>query len=1679
MAARWQLLIIIIAGWVWTSVWPARAEGPILLTDDQGEIPLGMHVDLLEDPTRQLDIAQVTSPEFAQKFSPSTEPIPNFSFSDSAHWARFELTHAANQPQQWLLELADPTLDSVTLYLPDETGSGYTVTQTGDLYPRSTRDVDHANFVFSIPFEPNQTKSIYLRIANSGAMALPLTLWSPAAFAQKDSQAMFGFGFFYGFIFIMVCYNLLICWLSRDNLYLFYVLAVIGLGLYFASLDGLAGQYLWPDMLWWGNISILLFIAVALVGTARVSIGFLDTKTNLPGIHRVLVGIQWLCVALFIPALFPAFYGVVGQALAFITIAISSLGMWTAIKVWRMGYQPARYFILAWFGLFFGAILVVFNRLGLLPINFITENGLRAGIFLLLLMLAMALIDRINLLRSAAETANVGLKESQSRFNQFIEAMPVGVALVDPGGTAHYLNQRTKEIFDQVDNSSSRVTGLMESTIFKVAGTDTPYSFRKLPFILALEGQSAYAADLELDLPDKRVPVEIWSQPVFNEKGDIIYAATAWQDITERRRTEVELKAYRESLEELVAERTNQLALINNQLQQDIHMREKTEEKLQEQFQFLNNIIESLADPFYVISVEDYRIEIANSAARKLSFGPAITCYQLTHKRDTPCTGADHPCPLQAVIDSRKPVVTEHVHTDNDGKSRIFEVRGFPVFNSRGDVVQMIEHVMDITERKQNEEQVRILSRAVEQSANSIVITDLSGSIEFVNPAFTAVTGYSAQEALGKNPRILKSEMNSPELYQELWQTIRQGDIWQGEMINCKKDGELYWETAIISPITDNAGQITHFLAVKEDISLRKEIEKATELHNQQLALINRAGAMFSSTLEIDEVIRIVLNEMHQILDIVSTSYWLITPDGAAIVCRQATGPGYEIVMGWQLALDVGLTGYAARTKYTLLIADAYQEELHYDEIDRKIGIELHSLLIIPVQIKNELLGVLNLGDTKIDRFTQQDKALIESIAAVAASAIKNAQLFRETQRQHKIADSMRKETQVALDKLQATQSQLVIQEKMASLGMLTAGIAHEIKNPLNFVTSFAQLTIELIQDLRQMLGRQKLLPDARLEINQLLADLEYNAASINDEGHRANGIVQSMLLHSRSGGRQPQYTDINYLLKEVLNLTLHSLRAKDSEFVFTINATYDDLLEPLPVLAQDISRVFVNLINNAYDASRQKYKLQGGKFQGTLNISTKNLKDYAEIRIKDNGVGISPDKQDDLFTPFFTTKPAGEGTGLGLSISYDIIVQEHQGEILVNSVPGEYTEFVISLPKVPPSTQDIIMKMLFVDDEPRLQPLIKQLFRKEVHAGEYELYFALNGLEALDVLQTNPHIDLLLTDLNMPRMNGLALLKKLQERKSTLNPALTTLVVSAYGDMENIRKAMNAGAFDFLLKPLDFDDFRTTVAKAISHVNNLKAILQREQEAQAALKKLNYELEDRIRQRTADLKRTNTDLNAFAHTVAHDLKNPLGVMAGQAGYVFDYYDELEKDEILETIQNLRSYAYKALRIIEDLMLLSGVRKLDVTRTSIDMAQVVYQSQQRLAQLIKQHEAHLTLPDQWPAAVGYGPWLEEVWVNYVSNALKYGGTPPIVELGAEVCDNEMICFWVKDNGKGIVVEDQEKLFTEFTRLHETEVEGYGLGLSIVKRIVEKLGGEVGLISQPGAGSKFYFTLPKA
>lgn len=295
-----------------------------------------------------------------------------------------------------------------------------------------------------------------------------------------------------------------------------------------------------------------------------------------------------------------------------------------------------------------------------------------------------------------------------------------------------------------------------------------------------------------------------------------------------------------------------------------------------------------------------------------------------------------------------------------------------------------------------SEEQRRILTRAVEQTADVVMITDKKGLMLYVNPALEHLTGYTKEELLGQKPTIFQSGHHEAEFYENLWRTILAGHVFKGDFVNRKKDQSLYYEEKTINPVKNEQGQITHFVSTGRDVTERKQVEQAVRQRSRELALLNRASKAFISTLDLNEVLINILEETRHLLKVTACSAWLIDPKTEAIICRQATHPHHKEICGWQLNPGQGIVGWVIQHQQSLIVPDVRLDQRHFKEIDEQTGLELRSILSVPLRVKRGVIGAIQTVDTTVNRFKTSDLRLLESLAGTAAIAIENAQLYEQ-----------------------------------------------------------------------------------------------------------------------------------------------------------------------------------------------------------------------------------------------------------------------------------------------------------------------------------------------------------------------------------------------------------------------------------------------------------------------------------------------------------------------------------------------------------------------------------------------------------------------------------------------------------------------------------------------------------
>jgi signal transduction histidine kinase/ligand-binding sensor domain-containing protein len=396
---------------------------------------------------------------------------------------------------------------------------------------------------------------------------------------------------------------------------------------------------------------------------------------------------------------------------------------------------------------------------------------------------------------------------------------------------------------------------------------------------------------------------------------------------------------------------------------------------------------------------------------------------------------------------------------------------------------------------------------------------------------------------------------------------------------------------------------------------------------------------------------------------------------------------------GWDVAAmeHIRLTPEQAADRYARVDEEVAPDLFVANEVSKRVGSTemaefgaVASFLVLRVKVEDQVAGYLvfdNLTDP--GAFVERDVALLERLKEHIESAFIKTRLLESLRDQNDQISTQRAELEKTLSSLQAAQDRLIQSEKMASLGQLTAGIAHEIKNPLNFVNNFSEMSVELTEELMtEVKARKDQLPaDFVAELESILEGLKINSDKITEHGKRADSIVQSMLQHSRGGEGEQQTVDVNELLDEYVNLAYHGMRARDSDFNVTLNRAYASGLPPIGMIPQDIGRVFINLLSNAFDALNEYSSRAGGQFKPEVSVSTAQRDGMVEIRVVDNGPGIPEAVSKRIFEPFFTTKPTGSGTGLGLSMSYDIVTKGHGGTLEVLSEEGKGATFIVRLP--------------------------------------------------------------------------------------------------------------------------------------------------------------------------------------------------------------------------------------------------------------------------------------------------------------------------------------------------------------------------------------------------------------
>jgi len=614
-----------------------------------------------------------------------------------------------------------------------------------------------------------------------------------------------------------------------------------------------------------------------------------------------------------------------------------------------------------------------------------------------------------------------------------------------------------------------------------------------------------------------------------------------------------------------------------------------------------------------------------------------------------------------------------------------------PLRNRKGEIVGVNVAAEEVTERKRAEAVLAANDKALRESetrfrelADNISqfawTADASGWIYWYNKRWHDYTGTTLEDMQGWDWQKVHHPGHVDRVVERIRRCFETGTPWEDTFPLRGKDGTYRWFLSRALPIRNEAGDVVRWFGTNTDVTEQIEAEDALRVSvERQTATADILKVIASSPSDVLPVFEAIAERSNRLTGGHSTAVVRIIDDIAELVAFTSVSPEADAAL--QASFPRPVTAYPlfelVRGGQVVEIPDS-ESELGARTGARDIGRArgFRSLLLTPLRNEQGLIGLISVTRKEPGTFADHHVQLLQTFADQAVIAIENVRLFDEVKlRTDALSRSLRD--------LQAAQSRLIQTEKLASLGQLTAGIAHEIKNPLNFVTNFASVSAELVGELRELLDGASIDDGMQASVDELSELLQSNLEKVVQHGKRADSIVKNMLLHSRDRSGEHMRININNMVSESLQLAYHGARAEKAGFNITLEQSLDPSAGELEVYPQEISRVLLNLISNGfYAAMARKAELNGAAYEPTISASTLNLGDRVEIRIRDNGIGIPPGVKDRMFDPFFTTKPAGEGTGLGLSLSFDVVVKQHAGAIEVETQLGAFTEFRIVLPR-------------------------------------------------------------------------------------------------------------------------------------------------------------------------------------------------------------------------------------------------------------------------------------------------------------------------------------------------------------------------------------------------------------
>jgi len=710
-------------------------------------------------------------------------------------------------------------------------------------------------------------------------------------------------------------------------------------------------------------------------------------------------------------------------------------------------------------------------------------------------------------------------------------------------------------------------------------------------------------------------------------------------------------------------------------------------------------------------------------------------------------------------------------------------------------------------EHEQAETELRLREMALESTANAIVITDTDGTIQWVNPAYTQLTGYSVGEAIGKNPRILKSMMQEQSFYKTLWDTILAGNVWQGELINRRKDGILYTEEQTITPLINSNGKLTHFIAIKQDITKRKQAEAKIQHQLQRLDGLRTIDVAINSSFDIRVTLDVVLQQVVSQLGVDAAAILLLNPQMQTIEYAASRGFLSNFLQHTQLKLSEGYAGRAVHERNTIYIPDLLEAGGKLAEVMQAAKENFVDYYGTPLISKDGIKGVLEIYHRSPLNPNTDWLDFLETLAGQAAIAIDNSQLFEGLQR-----TNAELEQRVAQRTAELNHTNIELEHANRAKDEFLATMSHELRTPLSSILGLSEI---LLEQIRGPLNEKQ----------------EHALHVITSSGQHLLGLINDILDVSKvEAGKMDIHPDV-INVREIYQSSLNFVKEAALKKSIMLEFNSDPSISTLFADQQRLKQILVNLLSNAV-----KFTPERGKV--TFDVSTNAERDQVHFSVTDNGIGIAPEDLKRLFRPFTQVDSSlarqHQGTGLGLTIVYKL-TELHGGSVQVESEISKGSRFTVILPwnqtitvkevtspastkmekpaeavKEPPPTKEFRARVLLAEDNEANLMMLGEYLQDQ----GFEVLRAENGREALaKAEETLP--DIIIMDIQMPELDGLEAIQRLrmdQRFISTPIIALTALAMS--GDRE---RCLEAGANEYMSKPVSLK----TLAEKIQELLN------------------------------------------------------------------------------------------------------------------------------------------------------------------------------------------------------------------------------------------------------------------